>query len=82
MPGVTVEVGVRPKNQVTIPEPALRWLDAQVGDRLVLEGDPDEPGSLRVRVVRRSYAGALRGIYGTPEEAAAYLRGERDCWDE
>lgn len=76
------EVGVRSKNQITVPDAALRRLGASVGDRLLIEADENEPGVLHIRAVRRSYAGALPGVYGTPEEARAYVRDERDAWAE
>ncbi len=30
--------------------------------------------------LRASYAGALQGLYGTPDETAAYIRAKQDAW--
>ena len=79
-----VTVTVRRKNQVTVPEALAERLGLHPGDRLVLrlEEGPDGEQGFRARPLPRSYAGALRGVYGTPEEAAAYLAGERAAWGE
>jgi AbrB family looped-hinge helix DNA binding protein len=84
METVEVTVTVRRKNQMTVPDVLAERLGLHPGDRLVLrleEGADGEPG-FRARPLRRSYAGALRGVYGTPEDAAAYLAGERAAWGE
>lgn len=79
--GVQAEVGLRPRNQVTLPEEIAARLGVEPGDRLVFEWDEAHPDRAQVRVIRRSYYGALEGIYGeTAEEVAAYLRGERESW--
>lgn len=80
--GIEVEVGLRPRNQVTIPEEIVERLRAEPGDRIVFEWDEENPRRAQIRIVRRSYAGALAGVYGrTPEEVDAYLRGERESWE-
>jgi hypothetical protein len=76
-----VEANLRPKNQVTLPEAVAARLGAAPGDRLVFELDEARPGRVQLRRVRRSYYGALAGVFGTPDEAAAYLREERASWD-
>jgi bifunctional DNA-binding transcriptional regulator/antitoxin component of YhaV-PrlF toxin-antitoxin module len=77
------EASVRPKNQVTLPERVLQHLGAGVGDRLVFEAAPDDPDSIVVRAIRRSYAGTLAGVYGrSHQEIRAYLRDEHEAWDE
>jgi bifunctional DNA-binding transcriptional regulator/antitoxin component of YhaV-PrlF toxin-antitoxin module len=78
--GLIVEVGVRPKNQVTLPDAVLRHMGARTGDRLLIESDPDEPDVLRVRAVRHSYAGLLAGLYGTADEALRDVRAEQESW--
>ncbi|MBI4495063.1 MAG: AbrB/MazE/SpoVT family DNA-binding domain-containing protein [Chloroflexi bacterium] len=76
-----VEVALRQKNQLTLPEAIAKRLGAQPGDRLIFELDEADPRRVHVRLLRRSYAGALEGIYGeTPEEVAAYIQGERESW--
>ena len=76
-----IEVGLRPKNQLTLPERIAERLGVRAGDRLLFELDDAEPDRLHVRPLRRSYAGALAGVYGTTEEVAAYIHGERAAWD-
>ncbi len=82
MTTVEVEVGLRQKNQLTLPESIAERLGVQPGDRLLFEIDDDQPERVQVRPVRRSYAGALAGVYGTPEEVATYLPEERASWGE
>ena len=79
---VEVEVSLRKKNQITLPEPIASRLGVGPGDRLVFEADDGDHDRVHIRRVRRSYAGALAGVYGTPEEVAEYLRGERESWGE
>jgi AbrB family looped-hinge helix DNA binding protein len=84
MKHVELTVTVRRKNQMTLPDALADRLGLHPGDRLVLrlEEDPDGELGFRARPLRRSYAGALRGVYGPSEEAAAYLAGERAAWGE
>ena len=82
MPLREIEVHLRKKNQLTLPEPIAERLGVEPGDRLVFEADDEDPTRIRVRPLRRSYAGLLAGVYGTPEEMAAYLRDERAGWGE
>ncbi len=77
-----IEVGLRPKNQLTLPEAVAAKLAAAPGDRLVFVVDEAQPDVVQVRRLRRSYAGALAGVYGNAEEAAAYLRRERATWHD
>ena len=72
-------VELRRKNQLTWPLAAEMRLHE--GVRLVVVYDPDRDEA-RVRPIRDSYAGALRGVYGeTAEERAAYVEGERTSWE-
>lgn len=77
---VEAEARLRPKNQLTLPEPIVRALDAHPDDLLVFETDPEQPGTAQVRLVPRSFAGALTGVYGTTEEVKAFLREEHEAW--
>jgi hypothetical protein len=53
------------------------------GSRLLFEFDPEVPDVVRIRRLRRSYLGVARGVYGgTSEEIDAYVRGERQSWEE
>lgn len=79
--GIQAEAGLRPRNQVTLPEQIAERLGAEAGDRLVWEWDEAHPERVQVRVIRRSYYGALEGIYGeSAEDVSGYLRGERESW--
>lgn len=82
MTGTRFGVTLSQENQVTLPEEVVRQLDLQPGDRLVVEIDEANPCRVEVRPIRRSYAGLLDGVYGTDEEALAYVRAERASWDE
>ena len=76
-----IKVSLRAKNQLTLPEPVARQLGVEPGDDLIVQVSDDQPEVAQIRPVRRSYAGAAAGLYGTPEEVCAYIRGERDAWD-
>lgn len=82
MTGTRFGVTLSQENQVTLPGEVVRQLDLQPGDRLVVEIDEANPCRVEVRPIRRSYAGSLDGVYGTDEEALAYVRAERASWDE
>ena len=83
MGAVEVGVNLRPKNQLTLPEAIAELLGVGPGDQLIFRLDEENPTEVHVRPVRRSYYGALEGVYGTtPEEVEEYVRGERASWDE
>jgi hypothetical protein len=46
-----------------------------------VEADAAEPGVIRVRLLPRTYAGALTGVYGTSADVAAFLREEHAAWE-
>lgn len=71
---------LRQKNQLTIPDAIARVLGVEPGDEIVFEADPKHPGLVHARRLHRSYAGALRGAYGTAAEVQSYLEQERDAW--
>jgi hypothetical protein len=77
---IEAEARLRHKNQLTMPEPIVRALDAAPDDILVFETDPAEPGVARVRLLPRDFAGSLTGVFGTSEETLEYVRGERTAW--
>jgi bifunctional DNA-binding transcriptional regulator/antitoxin component of YhaV-PrlF toxin-antitoxin module len=75
-----IEATVRDKNQLTIPRPVAERHRIEVGQRLVIvdSGADDE---FTVRVLPRSYAGRLAGIFGnTTDENVEYVRREREDW--
>ena len=82
MVSISLEVSLRQKNQLTLPDEIVRQLGLQPVDRLVVEIDEARPGRVELRPIRRSYAGILTGVYGTDEEALEYVRGERASWDQ
>lgn len=75
-----LEVGLRKKNQLTLPVEVAKQLDVRPGSRLLIQFDPEE-GVVRLRALRDSYPGILRGVYGPPTEAVTYLERERGSWD-
>jgi len=75
-----VEARVRARFQVTLPEPVAAALAARPEDRLLFEADPAEPGVVRIRKARVSWAGAATGVFGSEEEVLAFLREERASW--
>lgn len=78
--GFAVEARVRARYQVTLPEPVAAALAAGPNDRLLFESDAADPGVVRVRKARASWAGALAGVFGPEEDVLAYLREERASW--
>jgi len=76
----TVEARIRARYQVTLPEPVAAALAAEPDDRLLFEADPAEPGVVRVRKARVSWAGAAAGAFGSEAEVLAFLREERASW--
>jgi bifunctional DNA-binding transcriptional regulator/antitoxin component of YhaV-PrlF toxin-antitoxin module len=73
---------VRAKNQLTIPQAVAERHGIEPGQRLVVV-DTGEVDQFVVRVVRKSYAGALSGVYfSSTEENVAYVRRLREEeWD-
>ena len=79
---IEAEARLRPKNQVTMPEPIVRALDAATDDTLLFETDPREPGVVHVRVLPHTFAASLRGVFGTTDEVLEFLREEHASWGE
>lgn len=76
------KITLRAKSQVTLPKSIVRKLNLHPGDDLIVRLEEDHPEVIELRKLRRSYAGAAAGVYGTPDEVRAYVRGERNAWDE
>ena len=74
---ISAEARLRDRNQLTLPEAIVAAARLEPGAVLVVETRLDDPDTLVLRRVRRSYAGALRGVYG---DATAYVEGERESW--
>ena len=77
-----IKVTLRAKNQLTLPEPIVRKLGVEQGDELIIQVHEDQPETVQLRPLRRSYAGAAAGAYGTPDEVRAYVQGERAAWSD
>ena len=79
---VEAQARLRAKNQLTLPEGIAEALDAHQEDVLLFETDPAEPGTARIRLMPRGFAGAMTGAYGTTEDVKTYLREERAAWGD
>jgi bifunctional DNA-binding transcriptional regulator/antitoxin component of YhaV-PrlF toxin-antitoxin module len=82
VPPVAAEARLRRKNQITLPEQIASALDARPDDILVFETNPEDPHMACVRVLPRSFAGSMTGLYGTTEQMLGYLREEHAAWEE
>jgi len=69
---------LRARNQLTLPDPVVQRAGLEEGATFVVEIDDADPDILRLRRVRASYAGALKGLF---EPTTDYLKGERSGWD-
>lgn len=81
-PLIEAEGELGEKNQLTLPKTIVQALNPRPGDRFVLRVQDDGAESIVMYPLRASYAGALKGLYGGPEETAAYIRAEQDAWGE
>ncbi|MGD1067141.1 MAG: hypothetical protein ABR975_10040 [Vulcanimicrobiaceae bacterium] len=64
---------------MTIPQAVAERHHIRPGQRLLIV-DGGEANEFVVRVIPRTYAGALAGVFGTTDENLAYIRGEREDW--
>ena len=78
MTDIVATARLRSRNQLTLPDPIVQAAGLDEGATFVVEIDPADPDVVRLRRVRSSYAGALKGLY---EPTAEYLEGERSGWD-
>jgi hypothetical protein len=69
---------LRQRNQLTLPDPIVQAGGIEEGAVFVVEFEPSDPDVVRLRRVRSSYAGALKGLYEPVDE---YLEGERAGWE-
>jgi len=79
---VAAEARLRAKNQLTLPEPIVEALEAQLDDVLVFEADPREPGVAHLHLIRHEFAGSMTGTYGTSRDVIAFIREEHAAWGE
>ena len=76
---VVATARLRSRNQLTLPDAIVQAAGLDEGVTFVVELDQADPDVVvRLRRVRSSYAGALKGLY---EPTSDYLEGERSGWD-
>ena len=78
MTAITAPARLRSRNQLTLPDAIVQAAGIEEGTRFVVEIEPADPDLVRLRRVRTSYAGALRGLYAPVDD---YLEGERSGWE-
>jgi hypothetical protein len=78
MSSVTASARLRQRNQLTLPDAIVTAGNIEEGTTFIVELEPSDPDLVRLRRVRTSYAGALRGLYGPVDE---YVEGERAGWE-
>jgi bifunctional DNA-binding transcriptional regulator/antitoxin component of YhaV-PrlF toxin-antitoxin module len=78
MSDVVATARLRSRNQLTLPDPIVQAAGLDEGVTFIVELDEGDPDVVRLRRVRSSYAGALKGLY---EPTSEYLEGERSGWD-
>ena len=78
MNDVVATARLRARNQLTLPDPIVQAAGLAEGATFVVEIDQADPDVVRLRRVRTSYAGALKGLY---EPTGEYLDGERAGWN-
>lgn len=77
-----MELRLRERNQLTLPDRVAERIGAKAGDRLLLTLDPIEQGVVRLKRLPDSYAGIAGDLYGGSTEAhAAYIAEERASWE-
>jgi bifunctional DNA-binding transcriptional regulator/antitoxin component of YhaV-PrlF toxin-antitoxin module len=78
MKTLEIEAMVRDKNQITIPRPVAERHNIEPGQRIVIVdvGTDDE---FVIRILRRTYAGALTGVFGA-DEGAESAEDDREAW--
>ena len=78
MDSIVAPARLRSRNQLTLPDAIVSAGNIEEGTTFIVELEPSDPDVVRLRRVRSSYAGALRGLYGPVDE---YLEGERAGWE-
>ena len=78
---IEVEVTIREKNQLTLPERVARRLGVRAGQRLIVTVADEGATEATMRPLRESYAGIAKGVYGrTTAEQLRYVAEERGSW--
>jgi bifunctional DNA-binding transcriptional regulator/antitoxin component of YhaV-PrlF toxin-antitoxin module len=73
---------LRKKNQITLPKSVAGALRVRPGDRVLFVVDDAEPGAVRLYRMPKSFAGIAPHAYGGETSSAAYVRSEREAWEE
>jgi AbrB family looped-hinge helix DNA binding protein len=81
-PLITETGDVRAKNQITIPKRIAQAVGVEPGDRLIFVIDKCQPDQVRLYRLPKSFAGIAPLAYGGAEDAVAYVRAEREAWEE
>ena len=79
MPTVSAEARLRARNQLTVPVAVAEAGGFEQGDVFVVEIDAQDPDTVRLHRLPKSYAGALTGVYA---DVQAYLDEEHRAWEE
>ncbi len=66
---------LRHKNQLTLPDPVVEEVGAEIGDRFRVSV---EDGVIHLELIRKSYYGSLKGLW--PADWMEELRRDRDSW--
>src|SRR5712691_10447356 len=81
MTSVEVEVRLRERNQLTLPDRIVERTGLAPGDQMVAAFDEAEPDVIRLRALPRSYKGAGGGAFGSDDTALTrYVAEERASW--
>lgn len=78
MTTISATARLRSRNQLTLPDPIVQAGGLDEGAVFVVELEPSDPDLVRLRRVRSSYSGALKGMYEPVDESVAV---ERASWD-
>jgi AbrB family looped-hinge helix DNA binding protein len=73
---------VRVKNQVTVPKQIATALGLHAGDRVLFVIHENEPGEVHLYRMPESFAGIAPDAYGGEGGSAAFIRSEREAWEE
>jgi hypothetical protein len=72
------EATLREKNQLTLPSAVVSKIGAHIGQRFIVES---RGNTVLLHLVPDSFAGTMEGVYGSSEDANAYVEGERAAWE-
>ena len=78
---VDIEVRLRDRNQLTLPDRIVERMHLAPGDRLVAAFDVADPDVVRLRKIRGSYAGIGATLWKDEADVRTYLEKERQDWE-